>query len=188
MKFLKKINNLKTVFSEVLFKVKKDQKIFFRIVNIYENTIELQVKGKTASIKKQVFDIIYESHIISSLSSLDACTLGVFYGFNLKKMGAIKNVNYPLLCINNEGKYRLHYEAQDGKICFINIKTKEETLQCPIDIAKDYRLIDEFDPTQACYIGILAGLRTRKMEKISKTIDYNKNVVPLFKDIQQNRK
>ena len=181
-KTFEKIDNVKNFYKDVLYRIQKEKKIFFRIVHIDENHIELQVKGKTASLKKtKVVDVIYEHHIISGLSSRDACTLGVYYGYNLKKIGRENcSINYPLLCINNEGRYRLVNEDRDGNIGYMDTKTNEIFLNSPIYIANNAMIIDQFDPTQACYIGILAGYRSYRLEETSKKSTYNNNVVSLF--------
>lgn len=128
-----------------------------------------------------MIDVIYEHHIISGLSSRDACTLGVYYGYNMKKMGSEhRSINYPLLCINNEGRYRLTHEDRDGNIGYIDTKTNENFLNSSIYLANNANIIDQFDPTQACYIGILAGYRSYRLEETSNKSTYSNNVVSLF--------
>ena len=179
--FFKKLIDFKFFCKEALYKIQKERKIFFRIVDINENFIELHVKGKSASAKKKVVDIIYENHIISGLSSCDACSLGVYYGFNLKNMCNDKiPIKYPLLCMNNSGRYRLLYEERDGNIAYMNTITNEKFVKSPICLAKDYNTIEQFDPTQACYIGILAGSKCHKLESSTKKTTYNSNIIPLF--------
>lgn len=182
----KRIKKFTILLSEVSYRIKKEQKIFFRIVDMNNGIVKLHVKGKASSMKKDVLDVIYETHIISGLSSPDACSLGVFYGYNLKSLYSGKNSNYPLLCISNEGRYRLTSENRDGNIEFIDTKTDEKFCKCPIIIAKDYQIIEQFDPTQACYIGILAGIKSRKLEDNQHKTTYENNVVPIFDSKKSN--
>ncbi len=182
----KKIKKFTTLLLEVLYRIKKEQKVFFRIVDMDNGVVELHVKGKTSSMKKNVLNVIYETHIISGLSSPDACSLGVFYGYNLKGLFSGRNFNYPLLCISNEGRYRLMSENREGNIEFIDTKTMEKFVKCPIAIAKDYQIIEKFDPTQACYIGILAGIKKHKLESNQQKTTYENNVVPIFNSKKSN--
>lgn len=185
-KSFERINNVKNFYKDVLYRIQKEKKIFFKIIHIDQNYIELHVKGKTTSIKeKKVVDVIYEHHIISGLSSRDASMVGVYYGYNLKKIGSKnRSINYPLLCINNEGRYRLTHEDRDGNIGYMDTKTNEIFLKSPIYLANNVTIIDQFDPTQACYIGILAGYRSYRLEETSLKSTYNNNVVSLFDDKQ----
>ena len=176
MKMMKKIKKITRFLSEISYKLKKEQQIFFKIVDINDDVVELQIKGKTSSMKKNVLDVIYETYIISRLSPLDACSLGIFYGYNMKNLCLEKNPNSPLLCLSNEGRYRLISENRNKDIEFTDTKTHETFCKCPIATVKDYQIIEKFDPTQACYIGILAGIKTDKLE--NKTTHKN-NVVPI---------
>lgn len=161
---------------EASSQIKKEQKVFFRIVDVNDGVVELHIKGKTSSMKKDILDVIYETYIISGLSSLDACSLGIYYGYNLKNLYSGRNSNYPLLCISNEGRYRLMSENRNGNIEFIDTKTNEKFCKCPIATSKNYQIIEKFDPTQACYIGILAGIKTHKLE--NKTV-FENNIVSI---------
>ena len=53
-------------------------------------------------------------------------------------------------------------EHRDGKITCLHTKTKATVCVDPLSIAKDSIFIRQFDATQACHIGMLAGIKLDK--------------------------
>ena len=62
------------------------------------------------------------------------------------------------LLTNTRGRYTISSEKRTGEIKYYDKKYKREYLEHPITIASNDYIISEFDSTQACYIGILAGI------------------------------
>jgi hypothetical protein len=72
---------------------------------------------------------------------------------------------------NARGKYRIHSMNRDGIISYLDTTKNLSHDRHPATIAKDETLISQFDPSQACYLGILAGLNA---DEPAKNVNYAK--------------
>ena len=66
------------------------------------------------------------------------------------------------------------YEDRKKNVCFKNLKSTEQFIMDPRDIALSEHLIKEFDAIHAFYIGILAGLKMNNQTRIYKEINRSK--------------
>lgn len=107
------------------YQIQREKAIIFRIIHIDKMGVQLRLKGKNAVFTQTLLDIVYQNTIISGLSPIDACQLGVFYGFNLNKLSAEEEKNYAPFAINNKGRYRITSQNRSGEITFIDTLTKK---------------------------------------------------------------
>ena len=167
-------------FKKMYYQIQREKAIIFRIIHIDKMGVQLRLKGKNAVFTQTLLDIVYQNTIISGLSPIDACQLGVFYGFNLNKLPAEEEKNYAPFAINNKGRYRITSQNRRGEITFIDTLTKKIKTLPLTNLVKKTAIIQHFDPTQACYIGLLAGMKIQQ-DPIRKPCDLknDKNVIYL---------
>ncbi len=122
----------------------------------------LHIRGTRECIPYKLCEVIFDIAIISSLSSEDASDIGYNYGLHYKEMG-LKNHNSYTFMINPSEKRQFTLLSLDRKknITFsFQEKNKIKSLNMnPEDIFKTKSILKGFHPVQACYIGILAGIR-----------------------------
>jgi hypothetical protein len=145
--------------------------IHYRISGIDQDnqTVMLHVIHKRIFIKLTFSEIISNTEVIEGLSSQNACWIGVYYGMALRRAldrkGSLKNIKKPTCLLKHEyGSYKILCENRDGTIGCLHLKSRKELTIDPISIAKDELLIKQFDATQACYVGILAGIAIEKKQ------------------------
>jgi len=164
--------------------------VYYRISSIDDEhqTVILNVIHKSIFFTRTFAEIISNAEIIEGLSSQQACWLGVYYGRALKaalhgkqQLKNIKNPNYLLQ--HKYGRYKIISEHRDGRVTCINVKTKKELSAQPISIAKDDIFIKNFDASQACYIGILAGIAMEK-KQLDSLIEIKSKSVPYLKVVK----
>jgi hypothetical protein len=156
--------------------------IFYKIVhfNDKQNKYMLQCFNTKATFLAKITDIISDEDILFSLHPIQACYIGIEYVAWLKQNNIdTKICNYQPKKISNYSSSRygtlcLHYEDRKKNVCFKNLKTGEEFIMDPRDIALSEHLIREFDAIQAFYVGVLAGLKMNNPTRIYKEIDRSK--------------
>lgn len=143
----------------------KSSSIFYKIVDSHNGIYLLQCINTKATFQCKIVDIVFDKDILLGLHPVQACYIGLEYSRFLKKCAShpndLKNTDknnttYP---ISRYGIYSIQYQNRKGQILFINRKTMEKVLMDPRDIALSEELIDEFDASEAFYIGLQAGLK-----------------------------
>lgn len=144
----------------------QDQKanyIFYKVVDFAETTKEyvLRCINSSATFRSKITDIVFDSDILYGLHPIQACYIGIEYAKHIKSTKSSPTVHknpkqYPA---SRYGAYELCYQNRKGNLCFTKVTTKETFLMDPRDIALSESLINEFDASQAFYIGLLAGLK-----------------------------
>ena len=131
-------------------------------VNLQKNLVVLHCTGTRTVLKLTIENVIADSAIINGLSAGQACVLGGCYGRMMrsasdrtKKLKSAKEMTF--LLSNKSGRYVIRYQHRNGEIGYYNKKTRQEFTEHPLTIVNNHYIISEFDPTEACYIGILAG-------------------------------
>lgn len=161
---------LNKLFSKISFFYSFIPKYTYSLVEVSEQKqfVLLQVRGKTAYIRKTFLEVIGDKYIIYNLSSLEACWIGAHYGRALRASSEknevskkMKQVSYLLK--NKPSKYKIVFLDKENNLGYINKKTHDFFLESPLTIAQSKNIITEFDAGQACYIGILAGLLMEKL-------------------------
>jgi hypothetical protein len=161
--FRKIISDLKLVFKK-LTASNVAPGVIYKIIDIDPETLDVVIKciNTTTKLKDKIPQIIKDIDILAGLASMDACWLGYYYGQIIQKKSVLEakkltaDVNF--LMRNNRGKYRIHSLNRDGRISYLNTILNVSEEEHPITIAKNESMINQFDPSQACYIGILSGL------------------------------
>jgi len=149
--------------------------VLYRVVDINTDTLEVALKCvyTLTIMKDKIICVIKDQNILASLEPLDACWLGYYYGQAVRNKtdNEIRELTTEVnfLLKHSRGNLQIHSFNRNNTLSYTNKTTNSIHEKYLIDIAADERLINWFDPSQACYIGILAGLNVEKIgKKISK--------------------
>lgn len=135
--------------------------------------VVLHCRGGVTILKLDISDTINDQSVISKLPPQHACLLGYYYGKTHREYTAStthslsKNMNNGFMLQHRIGRFKMHSQDREGTITYFDTKTQEFMSDTPINIARDRFIISNFDPCQACYIGILAGMSTASASEIS---------------------
>ena len=119
------------------------------------------------TIRSSIAEIIGDSTIILNLPSYQSCWLGYYYG----KLCAQSSYDAAFfharggrfLLRFTKGRFKIFSFDRENMLTYIDVKTNISYRESPLSIiAQDTFAINQFDSTQACYIGILAGLMVAK--------------------------
>lgn len=174
---------LAEIFSNIFSKNKtnifdhKSHYIFYKIVDSFESKeYALQCINTNAVFRAKLPDIVFDVDILYGLHPIQACYIGIEYAKFIKKINRPQDVtkiqtsNFKNYSMSRYGNYNLCYQNRAGDLSFINIKTNEEFVMDPRDIALTEELISEFDAAQAFYIGLTAGIKINNPTKIAKRV------------------
>ncbi len=131
-------------------------------IDFKNKKIALFIRGSRDVIHFNIFDIFYDTILISSLSSLSSFEIGYFCGINFSlfsKSAGKKSLDYSLN--SNPEKYCCSIIYMDRKknivFNYVSKNCIKEFNMSPLEIKNRKGLIKNFHPIQACYIGLLAG-------------------------------
>jgi len=164
MKFYNVISKIKNIYNLLFF---TEETYFIEEINVQTNKVIIRYRGTRTIIKADLGSIISDAKIIDGLSPEQACLIGGYFGRVLRKSlesnKALKKAKrLSFLLKNNRGQYRIVFENRSGEVGYLDQKTKKEFIEHPLTMAKNSYIISKFDPSQACYIGILAGISMEK--------------------------
>ncbi len=159
--------------AETYRQLSTELRIKYRVIefNLKTQEVVLNVKRRSIILKFDFAEAIKEISIIDALSAVDAALLGYFYGRCYRLSQASNEVNKkikpsPLLLKKERGCFKIVSHNRDGNIGYVDSRTRQVSLENPVAIMRNFHVITNFDPTQACYIGILAGLSFEKVQAI----------------------
>lgn len=129
-------------------------------IDILRQEVKFQLKVKLPILKCSLYQAINDLRLISQLSSVEACYLGGHYGKVLseKRLKSDNQSSMSFLLKNSLGRYSIVCQDRSGRIGYYDKYSKTTFSKKPIDIVKDENIIKYFNSSQACYIGILAGI------------------------------
>ncbi|TLY46797.1 MAG: hypothetical protein E6K54_08060 [Gammaproteobacteria bacterium] len=159
---------------------KKDNRASYIIYKIVDqmpdkNIFILQCINTKAIFHLPLSNIVSDGDILYSLHPIQACYVGIEYAKSIKTASFISNkvakkkINNQSVC--RYGKYTLLFQNREKQICFLDKLTDKEFLMDPADIAISQELIQEFDASQAFYIGFLAGVKINRTNRKIKSFE-----------------
>ena len=178
--------HLKAIFTacqNIYIQLMDEWRIKYRIIeyNLKTQEILLSARRHSLVLKYNLSTVIKEIWIISALSVIDAALLGYFYGRCYRISQAENKTKKrlkpsPLLLKTEKGRYKILSQNRDGNISYLDSHTRKIYVENPVSIINNYHAIRHFDPTHACYIGILAGLsfekvQTKKLRPLLRIVD-----------------
>jgi hypothetical protein len=139
----------------------------------------IRCRGTRTIIKTTFEAIICDDKILQGLAPLQACFLGGYIGRALRakyeKKIALRKINkMSFLLKNTSSRYRLVYQNRSGEVAYYDRRFKQEYVEHPITVSSNELIITNFDSSQACYIGILAGISMEKAVDLGERAGTNK--------------
>lgn len=138
-------------------------------IDISKKIVVVRSRGARAVLKLSIAEAIADPSIIANLLPSQACWLGYYAGLvydpseiQRQKQLLKKNADSGFALKCNKGCYRIVSQDRKGEITFVETTTQVVKTSFPIDIAQDDMVISSFDTSQACYVGILAGIHAAK--------------------------
>ncbi|MCP4475524.1 MAG: hypothetical protein GY821_13360 [Gammaproteobacteria bacterium] len=149
----------------------QEAKIIFQLVDIdtKKSLAMLQIKNKKTVLKIKIATLMQSPWLMESLSPLDACQIGVFYGAkpHMEDPCASSSpphiVQHPFYLKASISRYQLISEDRDQLLHYLDSITKQVFIESPLTIVQSHYVIRNFDATQAFYIGYLAGMIYHKL-------------------------
>lgn len=137
-------------------------------INSENCTASIYCRGARVVINQKIHEVICNANIIHNMNSIQSSYLGYHYGLLLENSKS--DVSF-LLTKKRRSKFFLNFSkgeniilsiTRDGHINYKNKNSDEINTKSPLDIYRNESSLIYFEPSQACYIGILAGLSQRK--------------------------
>lgn len=162
-KISKMITSIKTLFRD-------DWELYPYLIEEIDMTLRLvflRCVGSRMVVKFKIEEFVSDVSLVDKLPAKQACVLGGCYGRILRAamegreaLNKVKKMNF--LLSNKSGRYKIIFQNRNGDIGYLDQKTRQEFIEPPLTLVNNDYVISEFDPTQACYIGILAGISLEK--------------------------
>lgn len=136
-------------------------------IDLTKQQLVIRCRGTRSIMRPSYVDVIADDTIIRGLSPMHACWVGGYFGRAFRSpdqkkemLGKMRNISFSLK--NNRGRYKIIFQNRNGDIGYFDQKTKREFVEHPLTVANNEYIISGFDPSQACYIGMLAGISMEK--------------------------
>lgn len=156
-------------FKNILERLRYFSKPAFRLdkINFENNTASILCRGARVVINQKIQKIICNTNIINNMRSTQSACLGYHYGLLENERN---DIGY-LLSKKSKSNFFFNIAKDENSILtitrggYINYKSINSDkiyTKHPLDIYGDKSLLNNFGPSQACYIGILAGISQKK--------------------------
>jgi len=160
------LQKLVNIFQRSIREYRRSQRLRYKIVdaNHKQGRVKFICRYLRSNFSLPIGEAAHDVKIVSGLAAPQACWLGIQYGQLLRQNNQSnatqKLSRYTFQLKRNIGRYRINHVDRGGDICFIDRISKLKHTKDPRAIAQSPQFIREFDPVQACYIGILAGMHS----------------------------
>ena len=129
--------------------------------------VVIRCRGNRMVLKLSFAGVLRDERLVAGLPAIQACVLGGYIGRALRSSRSGRDAlrrakQMTFLLKNNRGRYKMVFQNRTGEIAYIDKRSKREYLEHPLAIVGHEYIMREFDPSQACYIGILAGVSMEK--------------------------
>lgn len=171
--------NIKTQFDSTreMIGLYQESPYYIEEINTRIQQVTIRPRGSRVVIKASFESVVGDPKILAGLSSVQACWIGGYYGRALRDAKhngiALRTTqNMSFLLKNTRGRYKIVFQNRNADIGYIDQKTQKEFVESPLTIVQDKLIISRFDPCQACYLGLLAGISLEKAlhaEKMGKS-------------------
>ncbi len=167
--FIRKKHALTKAIRELYRSIMDEKKVTYSVeeINTATHKVTIRCRGTRAIIITTFAEVISDHKLIAGLSPEQSCLIGGYYGRMIrnscKKTDSLNKVKkMSFLLKNGVGKYSIIFQNRDGSLGYIDNKTQKDFLEYPLTIVDNKHIINNFDPSQACYIGLLAGISIEK--------------------------
>lgn len=133
--------------------------------------IHLYIRGNNAITPFRLYDVFFDSILISCMASEDASKIGYYYALSQDYLACSSEITsgYSITeSINSSKNFIFEIISLDRKRNVVFSKTTkkkdiDEWVMSPQQIIDRKDLIAGFNPIQACFIGMLAGLAKNRL-------------------------
>lgn len=134
-------------------------------INILKKFIIVHCLGVNAPIKLSFDDLISDYVLLSNLPPKQASWIGYYYGKYYNDL-----INNKHKCItkfdfteeSSTGKFKILMLNRKGDLIYTDKEGIKSHIISPINAMNNEAIIANFDPIQACYIGVLVGIKYKK--------------------------
>lgn len=154
------VSKLFSAVTNICLNLKQLNGAYIRIeeINVATNEVILHSPGIRAILKLTIPDAISDFSILCRLMPMQACWLGYYSSLTLAQCDRIlEKPSGPLLKFKR-GYLKILSLDRKGMISYLDTRSNTVHLESPMMIAQNQAIINSFDSSQACYIGILAGI------------------------------
>lgn len=122
-----------------------------------------RLKMKSSVFKVALMDAIQDAKLIYTLTAVEACWLGGYYGRYLRAVMDGKITSFGQVALgapiksNSNAQYHMLSFNRDNELTYLDCIEKKIQRRHVCEIAYRQEIIACFDNSQACYIGFLAG-------------------------------
>lgn len=143
-------------------------------LDVEQNVAVIRSRGMRTVLRLSLMDAIADPLIIDNLPPIQACWLGYhasqfeadLSNIQTSLMTQRKQKNFRLKF--NRGCYKILAQNRDGTVEYLDIKSKSVHVMKPSIMVRHNALISNFDSSQACYIGVLAGIEQAQSRSVIK--------------------
>lgn len=173
MHFFKKIKNEVSKFIAALKAIyhllRDSEKILYRVEEIdsARRRAIIYCHGTRTILRLTIAEIIYDPEIIFNLPAVQSYKIGYYFGSIYKKGSEPfkRGKKATFLLSFKRGRFKIISQNRDGSLIYLDTKLNITRAELPINIIKNEHVISNFDPSQACYIGILTGIESNNQKR-----------------------
>lgn len=157
-------------FKKIIENLSQFSKPAFRLerVNSENSTASIYCRSAKILINQKIHEIVCDTNIIHNMSSIHSGYLGYYYGLLLDKqktdVSFLRNKHKSGFFLR-AGSYVILSITRDGRVNYKNKNSNTIYTKHPLDIYRNESVLISFEPSQSCYIGILAGISQKKYQR-----------------------
>jgi hypothetical protein len=159
-KIIEMFRNAISFFRDCLLLTLLSLKVRYHIeeLNLKKNQLILRCRYSRSFIKTTLDDAVGSFGIIEHLSSLQACWLGYYYAISLPNQ---QPLGFTLQM--KKGRFKIvSLDHRSSVLTYLDTKLNKVYKERVTEVVQDKFVIENLDPTQACYIGMQAGYEVNK--------------------------
>jgi len=138
-------------------------------IDVDKNIVVIHCYGLSAIIKTSITKVIYDSAVISNLPPYQAALLGYYYGVGHRDHSLEFNNILEFSTGDTDFECKIDMLNRKGRLVYTDNKLNNSFISSPRKIFSCRNTLNKFSPSEACYVGILAGLH------LSRNIHSHKN-------------
>ncbi len=188
MKLYKLLEFIKDVFNKLgeIYNFPRNAPYLLEEINTETEQIVILCRGSRAYIKTTIENAIVTPNIIEGLLPMQACWLGYYYTYlpsvNITKRISRKYHELGFKLQTKKGRFEvISLEMNTSILVYRDMKTNYMYKKKITEVVQDPFVINNIDPTQACYIGMQAGYRVAKYGTNAFSEKSNKPILKLVK-------
>lgn len=146
--------------------------LLFKIINVNKRSIyTLKCVNTNSIFQADIAKITSDLDILYGLHPLQACFIGIEYAKYIKQNITDEKFSFNKVRPMNtdHSKWKIQYQNREGDICYTDTCSNKQFSMCPKKIVASEKIIRDFDPAQAFYIGICAGFKINNYHTLNKS-------------------